>query len=236
MGTKLVSETLALPSQRVVAFLTSLALVLAVFVLGAATASPAGATSTELSVTSKINAARSARGVHRLVTQRDLVAVARAQARRMAARNRLYHNPRLAREVRNFRWVGENVGYGPTVARVHGAFMASPGHKSNVLDRDYTQVGVGAVWANGRVWIAQVFRKPLRAAAKSASAKRASSHRTLRYGSTGTAVKRVQRRLGVRPTGWFGPVTKSRVKAFQQRKGWRGSGIVGPGTWRALGL
>jgi len=230
MGTRLVSETVALPSQRVVAFFTSLALVLAVFVLGAATARPASATSTESSVTSKINAARAARGVHRLVTRADLVAVARAQARRMAARNVLYHNPRLASEVRNFRWVGENVGYGPTVAKVHSAFMGSPGHKANLLDRDYTQVGVGAVWANGRVWIAQVFRKPLRATAS------ASSYRMLRYGSTGAAVKRVQRRLGVRQTGWFGPVTKSRVRAFQLRKGWRGTGVVGPGTWRALGL
>ena len=231
MGPSLVSETVPLPSQRVVAFLTSLALVLAVFVVGAATARPAGATSTEASVTSKVNAARSARGIHRLGTRNDLVAVARAQARRMAARNVLYHNPGLAREVRNFRWVGENVGYGPDVASVHAAFMASPGHKANLLDRDYTQVGVGAVWANGRVWIAQVFRKPLR------TTQSASSYRMLSYGSSGEAVKRLQRRLGVRPTGWFGPVTKSRVKAFQQRKGWRTvTGVVGPGTWRALGL
>jgi hypothetical protein len=220
----------ALPSQRVVAFLTSLALVLAVFVLGAATAGPAGATSTEASVTSKINSARSARGVHKLSTRSDLVAVARGQARRMAARNLLYHNPGLAQQVRNFRWVGENVGYGPTVAKVHSAFMASHGHKANLLDRDYTEVGVGAVWANGRVWIAQVFRKPLHTTAS------ASSKPVLRYGSTGPAVVKLQKRLGLRGTGWFGPVTKAKVKAFQKRQGWGGSGVVGKRTWRALGF
>ncbi len=231
MGFRPVSRTVALPSQRVVAFVTSLALVLAVFVLGAATAGPAGATSTEASVTSKINSARSARGVHRLSTRSDLVAVARGQARRMAARNALYHNPSLAQQVRNFRWVGENVGYGPTVAKVHSAFMASHGHKANLLDRDYTEVGVGAVWAGGRVWIAQVFRKPLHTTRASSS-----SFKNLRYGSTGTRVQKVQRRLGVRSTGWYGPVTKAKVRAFQIRKGLGSSGVVGPRTWRALGL
>ena len=224
-------DTVALPSQRVVAFLTSLALVLAVFVLGAATARPAGATTTESAVTSKINSARAARGVPRLTIRSDLVTVARGQAQRMAARNVLYHNPSLAQQVRNFRWVGENVGYGPSVALVHNAFMNSPSHKANLLDRDYTEVGVGAVWANGRVWIAQVFRKPLHASAASSS-----SFRYLKYGSTGTRVQRVQKRLGLRPTGWYGTVTRAKVRAFQQRKGWAGSGVVGPRTWRALGL
>ena len=235
MGPRPVSNTVALPaprsSQRVIALLTSFALVLAVFVLGAATAGPAGATSTESAVTSKINSARASRGVHRLTTRSDLVAVARGQARRMAARNVLYHNPSLAQQVRNFRWVGENVGYGPSVALVHSAFMASPGHKANLLDRDYTEVGVGAVWANGRVWIAEVFRKPLRSTAASSS-----SFKNLRYGSTGTRVQKLQRRLGVRPTGWYGPVTKAKVRAFQIRKGMGHSGVVGPKTWRALGL
>jgi uncharacterized protein YkwD len=231
MGPRIVSETVALPSQRVVAFLTSFALVLAVFVLGAATARPAGATSTEVSVTSKINAARSARGVHRLATRSDLVAVARGQAKRMAARNVLYHNPNLAQQVRNFRWAGENVGYGPDAATVHRAFMASAGHRRNLLDRAYTEVGVGAVWANGRLWVAQVFRRPLHVATASSS-----SSRVLHYGSTGERVKKVQRRLGVRATGWYGPVTTAKVKAFQKRQGWRGNGRVGPGTWRALGL
>ncbi|MEP6760774.1 MAG: hypothetical protein ABJA93_05360, partial [Sporichthyaceae bacterium] len=98
------SETVAMPSpvssQRAVAFLTSLALVLAVFVLGAATARPAGASTTESAVTSKINAARATHSRHRLVTRSDLVDVARGQARRMAARNTLYHNPSLAQQVR----------------------------------------------------------------------------------------------------------------------------------------
>ncbi|MGH8968913.1 MAG: CAP domain-containing protein, partial [Actinomycetes bacterium] len=170
-------------------------------------------------------------GVHRLTVRSHLVAVARAQASRMASRGVLYHNPRLTSEVRNWRWVGENVGYGPDAASVHRAFMNSPGHRANLLDRDYTEVGVGAVVRNGRVWVAEVFRRPLRATTSSSAAR--FTH-TLRYGSTGPAVKRVQRRLGVRPTGFYGHVTKAAVSRFQKRQGWRGRGVVGRATWARL--
>lgn len=226
------TTTVALPArQRTLAALTALALVLAAFVAGTATARPAGAaTSAEKYLAGKINAARSAQGVHRLTVRADLAAVARGQAARMAGSNRLYHNPDLTRQVHNWRWVGENVGYAPDVVTVHVAFMQSPAHKANIVDRDYTEVGVGVVSKGGRVWVAEVFRKPLRAT----TAK--SSHPTLRYGSRGTAVKLVQKRLGVRQTGWFGPVTRGKVKAFQHRKGLRRTGVVDARTWRALGL
>jgi uncharacterized protein YkwD len=39
--------------------------------------------------------------------------------------------------------------------------MASAPHRANILDRDYTQVGVGAIVRDGRVWVAEVFRRPL---------------------------------------------------------------------------
>ena len=144
------------------ALLTAVALVLAALVTGAAAAGPAAANSVEDSFTAKLNGARSARGIPRLTTRSALVTVAREQARRMARSSRLYHNPRLTSEVTNWRWVGENVGYGPSVASVHTAFMNSPAHRSNILDRDYTEVGIGAVVANGRVWVAEVFRRPMR--------------------------------------------------------------------------
>ena len=78
----------------------------------------------------------------------------------MAARNTLQHNPNLTSQVHGWRWVGENVGYGPDWRRVQVAFMNSPAHRSNILDRDYSQIGIGVVVRNGRVWITQVFRSP----------------------------------------------------------------------------
>ena len=149
------------------AIVVALALTAGTLLVGAtAPASAATRTLTAASVeetfTAKLNHARASRGIPRLALNSDLVRVARDQAARMAARSVLYHNPRLTQDVTNWRWVGENVGYGPDALTVHVAFMQSPGHRANILDRDYTQVGIGSVVVNGRVWVAEVFRQPMR--------------------------------------------------------------------------
>lgn len=217
--------------SRAAALFTAFALVVTVLAAGAVTAPPAGASSVEDTFTSRINKARASAGLPSLTTRAHLVAVARDWAARMASQSKLYHNPRLTSDVSNWRWVGENVGYGPDALTVHVAFMNSPGHRANILDRDYTEVGVGAVVRGGRVWVAEVFRRPLRV---TTSAVKATFHAKLRYGSTGAAVKRVQARLGVAQTGFYGQQTRSAVARFQQDLGWRGRGNVGRGTWRRL--
>ena len=224
------------PRRTVAALLTALAVVLTALVTGAATAAPAGATSVEDAFTSRLNQERSSRGIPRLTPRAALVDVARAQARRMAGRSTLYHNPNLTSEVRNWRWVGENVGYGPDALTVHAAFMNSPAHKANILDRDYTEVGIGAVTVDGRVWVAEVFRRPLRVttSTRTTSLTRATFSHTLRPGSTGAAVQRVQSRLHLRPTGYYGTHTRQAVARFQRGQGWTGRGNVGPRTWSRL--
>ena len=216
--------------RSLAAVLTALSLVLAAFVTGAATAGPAGATSVEDTFTAKLNYARASRGVPRLTVRSALVTVAREQAHRMADRNTLYHNPNLTTDVKNWRWVGENVGYGPDALTVHVAFMQSAPHRANILDRDYTEVGIGAVVVNGRVWVAEVFRRPMRITTSSV----ATFSHTLRQGSTGAAVKRVQGRLNLRQTGYYGTYTRSAVSRFQKAQGWSGRGNVGPKTWSRL--
>ena len=161
----------------------------------------------------------------------------------MADRSKLYHNPGLTSDVNNWRWVGENVGYGPDADTVHVAFMNSPAHKANILDRDYTEVGIGAVVRNGRVWVAEIFRRPARtttSSAKSVSSTgstgstAATYDRVLRLGSRGATVKRVQARLGLSRTGYYGRFTQTAVSRFQQRQGWAGRGNTGPKTWSHL--
>jgi uncharacterized protein YkwD len=55
--------------------------------------------------------------------------------------------------------VGENVAVGyPDVAQVIEAWLASAGHRANLLDPGYRHVGVAsAVSADGRVYWVQVF-------------------------------------------------------------------------------
>jgi len=63
---------------------------------------------------------------------------------------------------------------------------------------------------------------------------------TLRSGSTGVAVRGLQRRLiaaGFGPDeidGRFGPQTEAAVKAFQESRELDVDGVVGPLTWAAL--
>lgn len=46
----------------------------------------------------------------------------------------------------NLDFIGENIGWGyQTAAEACRNWMASPGHRSNILDPEYTQIGVGAI-------------------------------------------------------------------------------------------
>jgi putative chitinase len=56
----------------------------------------------------------------------------------------------------------------------------------------------------------------------------------LREGSKGEEVKKIQQKLGVDPTGNFGPKTKAAVIAWQKANGLTDDGIVGPGTWAKM--
>ena len=221
--------------RRLAAALVAVAVAVTALVGGAAvSAGPAGATSVEDVFTSKMNQARAARGIPKLTTRSGLVTVARNWAATMAGQSKLYHNPQLTSAVNNWRYVGENVGYGPDALTVHVAFMNSPGHRANILDRDYTEVGVGAVVRNGRVWVAEVFRRPMRVTTSSVTPTTSGFPGRLTYGSTGSAVKKVQARLGVSTTGFYGSYTKAAVSRFQKSLGWRGRGNVGRHTWARL--
>ncbi|MET1133261.1 MAG: CAP domain-containing protein [Aeromicrobium sp.] len=59
----------------------------------------------------------------------------------------------------NLSWAGENIAMGyPTGRRVVRGWMNSPGHKANILRKQYRLMGIGAAKdKNGRWWSAQVF-------------------------------------------------------------------------------
>jgi uncharacterized protein YkwD len=107
---------------------------------------------------SSMNNERAAVGHPRLVLESDLIAVARRHSGHMAADGTIYHNQNLANEVGGQWWVlGENVGMGPSCQAIHDAFMASPEHRSNILDTDYNQVGVGVAVKDGTIYVTEDF-------------------------------------------------------------------------------
>jgi hypothetical protein len=74
------------------------------------------------------------------------------------------------------------------------------------------------------------------AAGTGGSAQTSQQSATLRIGSTGPAVKQLQRRLHVSATGYYGSLTARAVKRFQRAHGLTADGVAGPATLRALGI
>ncbi|MDX6209108.1 MAG: hypothetical protein QOE24_1499 [Frankiales bacterium] len=107
-----------------------------------------------------INAARAAHGLKPVKVSSDLTAVAAKWAATMARKHTLAHNPQLGTVIHHWRGLAENVGMGYSVTQVHGAFMRSAPHRANILDRTYTQVGVGVVIVGKQVYVVEDFRRP----------------------------------------------------------------------------
>jgi len=57
---------------------------------------------------------------------------------------------------------------------------------------------------------------------------------TLKIGSTGEEVKKLQAKLGLVADGGFGPKTEAAVKAWQTQNGLTADGVVGSGTWSKM--
>lgn len=104
-----------------------------------------------------------------LIRAADLDEAARVQAQAMASRGALFHTPDLGAKVQDWETVAENVGVGVDVASVHQAFLDSPAHRANVLNDRVSEMGIGIVAEEGKLWVVEVFRKPAHAAAPTAA-------------------------------------------------------------------
>jgi murein DD-endopeptidase MepM/ murein hydrolase activator NlpD len=83
---------------------------------------------------------------------------------------------------------------------------------------------------------APVAPAPVHGKAPANSGKMAYGGKLLKKGEPETpAVLYLQNKLGVSPTGPFGPKTHAAVVAFQKSKGLTADGVVGPKTWGLLG-
>jgi uncharacterized protein YkwD len=112
----------------------------------------------EIAFLRKTNKARGSLGKLRLDPQ--LSKVARVHTRAMTRRNLLFHSSssQLSRRVTNWILLGENVGYGSTVASLHRAFMGSPPHRANIRRGRFRHVGIGVRRRHGRMWVTAIFQ------------------------------------------------------------------------------
>jgi uncharacterized protein YkwD len=114
-------------------------------------------TTSQEQVLTELNADRKAAGRRTLSVQDDAQRKAQAWAEKLARENKLYHS-KLSDGIK-VRWcsLGENVGYGTSVAAVQDAYMRSSGHKANILSTKWNGVGVGYAKNGNRVFTVQVF-------------------------------------------------------------------------------
>jgi hypothetical protein len=138
--------------------LTSLvAVALSLFALLAPAA--AADTETEAEFLSEINATRAAHGLGALQLDDALRSHARSHTEDMVAAGEIYHSSEAElTTAAGTSWSGiaENVGKGGSPASLHDAFMASPGHKRNILG-DYNYVGIGTDTSGGYLYVTVVF-------------------------------------------------------------------------------
>ena len=113
------------------------------------------------------NAERAAHGLKPLVWSSAIATMAQNWTASMASTaldcttDYLKHNPNYQNQTPgNWTLVGENVGCAqPARAKViHDAWMASPGHRANILRPEFTHIGIGwAVTKNGIAFATQDF-------------------------------------------------------------------------------
>ena len=98
-----------------------------------------------------VNEERVSAGLRPLAADRELTEVARLHSADMFARGYFAHITPEGRdpfermhEARvSFLTAGENLALAPTLQIAHTGLMRSPGHRANILQRDFGRVGIG---------------------------------------------------------------------------------------------
>lgn len=121
---------------------------------------PQNVTSFEQQVINLTNQQRSKYGLKPLKHNWELSRVARIKSQDMHDRKYFSHNSPIYGSpftmIKNFgisyRTAGENIAHGYTTPQaVVNGWMNSPGHRANILNGSFTQIGVG-YYASGHYW------------------------------------------------------------------------------------
>lgn len=123
---------------------------------------PAGEQAAIDTVLRDTNAFRALHGRAPLRLSPEMTTVARTWSATMARTGTFAHNPDYARQIpAGWSRAGENIAAGQQVSGVVDAWIASPGHRANLLG-DFTHIGIGYVSVPGTTYTryyTQVFAK-----------------------------------------------------------------------------
>lgn len=74
--------------------------------------------------------------------------------------NGFHHNPSVGNQIPGgWRMWGENIAYNSSVQAAFNALVNSSGHFRNMVNPDFTHIGVGVYVDGGRVYVTQVFAR-----------------------------------------------------------------------------
>lgn len=112
-----------------------------------------------------VNNERAAHGLGALSMRSDVVGIAAGHSRAMASKRTIWHNDAYFtssnRSALRAKLLGENVAMNSSVDDAHRRLMNSPGHRANILDGRFTQVGISVVHdERGFFYFTQNFMTP----------------------------------------------------------------------------
>jgi uncharacterized protein YkwD len=100
-----------------------------------------------------VNEARKDHGIRPLKMAPYVVDLAHDHNLAMARKQKLFHTKDLGSKLRvNWHSWGENIGAGSTPWGLFRAYMRSPDHRRNILDRGFDHVGINFVVRKGIMW------------------------------------------------------------------------------------
>lgn len=115
--------------------------------------STSGLTVEEQQMLDLVNQERAKAGLPALVADMALTKTARIKSQDMVENNYFSHDSptygspfdMMEKFGITYNAAGENIACNQTVQAAHEALMNSPGHKANILSKDYTHIGIGIV-------------------------------------------------------------------------------------------
>lgn len=112
-----------------------------------------GLSTEESKMVNLVNQARIGQGIKPLSVNQQLATLARKKSQDMVTNNYFSHNSptygspfdMMKSAGVTYRTAGENIAGASTTETAHQNLMNSPGHKANILNTNFTEVGIGIV-------------------------------------------------------------------------------------------
>lgn len=106
------------------------------------------------------NKERLTRGIPKFIFSGDISRTCQNHVDAMMGENKLFHANSddllsdIMKATPNANYWGENIGVGPSQRAIFKAFMNSPAHRDNILNRHFTKIGIAKKRdSEGRLWV-----------------------------------------------------------------------------------